>query len=356
MEGLRERGHEVRCLTSTWTDGSFEKEIERLGIGSTSLPLGFISKTMSMSAFRMTLGQLIRLPLLWVGYRQALQEFGPDVVVHSAIHHTFLLCPAFGREKNVFHVHDNFVPKRFYRVLFGLLNKRIDCFIAVSNFVAEGLRNLGIKEAKITTVLNGSLVFGTNSGTPECLLPKDSSIIRLGIVGQVADWKGHAVLIEALNILKRKKLPFVCRIFGDGDSGFRTRLKSKINEYGLGQMVEWQGFISDRVTIYHNIDICLIPSTFSEPFGMVAAEAATFGLPVIASRIGGLPEVVLDRKTGLLVEAGSSEELAATIYSLSKSSELRRELGEGGINFVANNLSANRMTAEVEAVFRRLQT
>src|SRR5689334_9801408 len=70
MQGLRERGHDVRCLISTWSDGEYAKRLRASSIPYYKLPLGFISKTLTRSAMRMTVDTLDKTPGLWLGYRR----------------------------------------------------------------------------------------------------------------------------------------------------------------------------------------------------------------------------------------------------------------------------------------------
>ena len=360
MKGLRNRGHDVECVTSSWSDGKFEKHVKELSFRSRPLPLGFISKTLSLSALKMTLVQAWRLPELWIGYRRATKSFRPDIVLHSTLHHVFLLCPLFGREVNVFHVHDSFAPTRFYHRLFKLLGKRLSAFVGVSRFIAESIAILGIPKNKISCVLNGIAedtsglypAISNASNLSNINLPDES--IRVGIVGQVDEWKGHEDLIDALGILKENRLSFVCRIFGSGRTEFSTRLRLKIDAYGLTDKVEWMGYVDERKAIYDKIDVCVVPSRIPEAFGMVAAEALMYGVPVIGSRLGALPEVIQNELTGYLVDAGSAEQIAEKIRLLSSSPKKRMEMGRTAKTRVSETLSADRMISEMEALLRSL--
>jgi glycosyltransferase involved in cell wall biosynthesis len=360
MEGLRNRGHEVRCITSAWNDGRFEKRLEELSIPYNPLPLGFVSKTFSSSTLRMTLAQGLRLGGLWLGYRKATRFFRPDIVLHSGIHHLLLLWPLLGHEVNVFHVHDTFAPTPFYRRLFGALSRRVTTFVGVSKFVAESLINLGVTESKVAYVLNG-IVVDDSTGRAAGNGSKDKKNgsepggpIRIGIVGQVDEWKGHEDLIDALHILEEKRQPFVCRIFGSGSPEFAAKLRYRIDEYKLANKVEWMGFVDDRRAIYGGMDVCVVPSRISEAFGMVAAEASMFGLPVIASRTGALMEVVLDDETGYIVDAKSPEQIAEKIYALSTSPGTLVKMGRSAAAHVLEALSAKQMIDKMEALFESL--
>jgi len=352
IEGLRDRGHEVQCLTTTWGDGEFAKLLEKTSVPYTCLPLGFISKTVSWPAIRMTLDQIHKLPALWHGFRRLIKAFRPDIIVHSNFHHIFVLWPLLKAETNVFHVHDNFPATSFYRGLFKILSRQITVFVGVSKFVANTLINLGVPENKVFHVLNGVSLddsdYRTGSNVDESL-GKHNGAIRIGIVGQVDEWKGHEDLIDALHILDQKQEPFICRIFGAGSEKFATKLKNRIAEYELTNNIEWMGFIANRKSIYDSLDVCVVPSRMSEAFGMVAAEAVMYGVPVVASRSGALPEVVLHGDRTYLVDSRSPEQIADQLVLLSSFSTARSEKARRAANDqTLAALSAKRMVDEME--------
>lgn len=355
IEGLRQRGHEIQCLATTWGDGKFAKLLEQVSVPYTCLPLGFISKTVSWPAMWMTLDQIRKLPTLWRGYRKLIKEFRPDIIVHSNFHHIFVLWPLLKAETNVFHVHDNFPATPFYRRLFKILSRRISVFVGVSKFVAGNLTKLGVPESKVFHVLNGvdfaesEYRIGSNSEEDCCA---HNRAIRIGIVGQVDEWKGHEDLIDALHILDEKREPFVCRIYGDGSEEFAAKLKAKIAEYGLTSKIEWMGFVTSRKSIYESLDVCVVPSRISEGFGMVAAEALMSGVAVVASRAGALPEVVLHGDCGYLVDVRSPEQIADRLMLLSSFSANRAEKPQQAAKApTLSALSVKRMAAEMESVF-----
>jgi len=358
IEGLRDRGHEVHCLTTTWEDGEFTKLLEQSSVPYTCLPLGFISKTVSGPAIRMTLDQIHKLPALWRGFRKVIKAFRPDIIVHSNFHHIFVLWPLLGSQLNVFHVHDNFPATPFYRRLFRILSRRITVFVGVSKFVADTLINLGVPESKVVHVLNGVAFddseYRAGSNGDENL-SKHNGAIRIGIVGQVDEWKGHEDLVDALYILEEKQKPFVCRIFGAGSDEFAAKLKNKIAEYGLTNKIEWMGFNPNRKSIYDSLDVCVVPSRMSEAFGMVAAEALMYGVPVVASRAGALPEVVLHGNSTYLVDPRSPEQIAHQLVVLSDFSATRSERSRRIANAqTLAALSAKRMVDEMEGFLNRL--
>lgn len=363
MRGLSLRGHDVRCVASTWGDGKLAERLKAQGVPSVSLPLGFISKTLSWSATLMTLDQLRRVPRLWLGFRRYLREFQPDIIVQTNFHHIFLLWPLLDARKTFFHVHDSFPPGNFYRRLYRFLNRRLRAFIGVSSYIARNLVELGIPPEKVHAVHNGVMLEESmngrketsNSGAAATAAERDDSAgaVALGIIGQIGEWKGHDDLIEALRELRAAGLSFSCTIYGSGRTEYVNALNERIERYELAASVHHAGFVDNPRDIYEAIDICVVPSRFQEPFGLVAAEAACFGVPVVATRRGGLPEIVQDGSTGYLVEAEAPRQLAEKLRLLIEDAALRRKMGTAARQYAAGQFTLDRMAQQVEAVVAR---
>lgn len=360
IEGLRERGHDVRCAISSWSDGEFAKRLKASSIPFVLLPLGFISKVMTRSALRMTIDTLDKTPGLWLGYRRYLKEFEPDVVVHSTLHHIFHVWPFLNPRNTFFHVHDPFAPTRFYRRLFRFLNVRLRAFIGVSRYIEQSIVDLGIPPEKVFSVLNGVTppasfdVDGASSGDASSRAHSSNgkaATIKIGIVGQVGEWKGHDDFVESLKGLKTARLPFSAVIYGEGAGEYVAALKRKIEDYQLTEQVRWAGFVKSPGEIFSNMDICVVPSRSQDPCPTVAIETAHFGIPVIATRRGGLPEIVQDGKTGYLVDAESPEQLADKLKLLIQDADLRKRMAREAKSYGSEYLTRERMAEQMEAAF-----
>jgi glycosyltransferase involved in cell wall biosynthesis len=363
IAGLRERGHEVHCISTTWGDGLLAERLRGAGVPHISLPLGFISKTLSWSAILMTLDQLRRVPRLWLGFRRYLREVRPDLVVQTNFHHVFLLWPLLNPRNTLFQVHDDFPQTKFYRRLFGFLNRRLCAFMCVSRYIARSVMSLGIQPEKVCTVYNGIIACEPADGNVRVSAVEDkraggetrkASAVTVGIVGQIGEWKGHDDLIEALRELKEDGLKFSCAIFGDGEARYLDALQEKISAYQLTDRIRWEGFVKNPSEIYGAIDICVVPSRVNEAFGMVAAEAGCFGLPVIATRLGALPEIVRDGETGYLVEGRAPRQLAEKLRLLISDAALRKSMGKLARSFAAQQFRQERTAEQAEITFARL--
>jgi glycosyltransferase involved in cell wall biosynthesis len=340
LRGLRDLGHETLCATSTWADGDFEGRLLKSGLRSSKIHVGFISRRMTASAVRMTTEQLRRLPGLWREYQGLLADFTPDVIVHTNHHHLALLSGRAGTIPQIFHMHDGVAQTLFHRILFRVLCSRVDRVIAVSRHIREAMISAGVSASKITVVPNGLEPPPRRADRPDDS-SQDEPVI--GMASQIAPWKGHETLLDALALLKRGRTSFRCVIFGKGDTGYTERLKRRADELGLADRIEWKGFVTDQNEIYAGMDICVVPTLTDEPFGLAALEPALRGIPVVASRRGGLPEVVVHEQTGLLFEAAKADELAASLRRLLFQPDLRRMLGSHAQQRTRDYFTADRM-------------
>jgi len=347
IRGLQERGHDVHCVSTIWGDGDFWQRLVEAGIPRRKMPFGFISKTLRWSPMWMTLDQLIRVPQLWFQYLRCVREFQPDIVLHSNFHHAFLVSPFLNPKRTFLHLHASFAITAFYRRIIGFLSRRLTSIIPVSQSVGRSILALGIPASKVRVVLNGVETKVTRkSSTDDTRHP-----FTIGIVGQIGEWKGHTDLVDALAILARDKVNYTCLIYGRGEESYITQLKQRISELGLSGSVRFMDFEKILQNIFENLDVCVVPSRHDDPFPTTAIEAALFGVPVIASRKGGLPEIVVDGKTGVLVDAGSPSQIAQAILKLHMNQALRKSIGRDARSHAQKNFCYSRMAKELESIF-----
>jgi glycosyltransferase involved in cell wall biosynthesis len=344
--GLLAAGCNVRYVTSSWHNGDFASRLLAAGIPFVALPIGFISATLTVNCMRMTGEQILRWPALVWGYSRVLSEITNSTVIHTNWHHLLLLLPFLSRRRDWFWLHEFIPDKPHYRQVFTLLARRLNGIVCVSNAVAESLRKIGIPQSKIHVVHNGvSFRESRSKNEDDCSLPT-----CIGIVGQVGEWKGHGDLVDALKSLVNLRRNVCVKIFGAGSEGYSRELKLKIQALGLSEFVEWVGFKKDKGEIFATIDICAVPSRFQEPFGLVAVEAAIAGVPVVATRQGGLPEIVDDEVTGLLVDANNSTQLSAALDRLVLDKALRHQLGQAAKIKAQSQFSADRFMLRIRGL------
>jgi glycosyltransferase involved in cell wall biosynthesis len=174
--------------------------------------------------------------------------------------------------------------------------------------------------------------------------------------GRLIQRKGVEFLIRAMPLLLERK-SVELKITGDGDQ--RARLEALTAELGLNEVVKFLGFL-DNATLdryYLDCDVYVNPSVIddrgdTEGLGVGAIEAFAHGKPVVASAVGGIPDVVKDRQTGLLVPEKSPERLAEAILELIDRPDYARELARNGLNFSRERFDWGRITDSIEAVYR----
>jgi glycosyltransferase involved in cell wall biosynthesis len=303
LKSLKERGHGLHVVDSTLSDGDFSRRLADLGIPETSLPMGMLSTQMTWYALNGTRWSLVRLPSVWSGFGKLLKEFSPDVVVYGSSRLCTLLLPFLKSRPSVLLMHENEHPSAARKFITRSIARRLKALVAVSEFTARHLRGMGVPPGKIHVIKNArhelaeikSLARPVTVGAGE---------LEIGLVGQVSPHKGHDVLLEALAMLRARNITVSVKIFGGGSPEYIAQLDRQLREKNLAERWHWCGYENNLDRIFGELDVCAVPSCLDESFGMTAVEASAYGLPVVASRRGGLPEIVEDGVTGFLVESG----------------------------------------------------
>jgi len=182
-------------------------------------------------------------------------------------------------------------------------------------------------------------------------LPLDKLIITC--IANLQLQKGHKYLIRALRELKNKALDFLTLLVGDGP--LRGELEKLVRGLGLEEQVHFLGS-RDREEIPKILaitDIFVLPSLW-EGLPTAVIEAMAAGCPVVATAVGGTPEVVMDRETGFLINSRDPEALAQKIALLLKDSQLRQKMGEAGMRRIEEHFTLEKMVQNYEALYKNL--
>mgnify|MGYP001254024940 CR=1 FL=1 len=240
----------------------------------------------------------------------------------------------------------------------GWLNRRIcrcmDVVIAVSEDIAAKLERAGVDRKKIRVVYNGvGSEFSPRDrqmARRELGLPESRFIVIF--VGLLVPVKGVEFLLEALPLLNDSNV--YCVLVGDGVS--QSELEAKARDLGIAEQVQFVGRrAASEVPLWiSSADVLALPS-LSEGRPNVVLEAQACGIPVVATRVGGTPELVRDGQTGLLVEPGSAASMARGLGRLLGDAPFRDSIGRAGRAMVEEGDSTwEASAAKVHDIYREL--
>ena len=229
--------------------------------------------------------------------------------------------------------------------------------IAVSNAVKQHLVDQGMPSQRITVVHNGvdlqavSRAKDAPSVRREWGLPAAAPLLIT--VGRLTPAKGHRDLLKAAAVLSRDSRWLELRLLIVGAGALLPELQREAQQLGLEQRVIFTGFQRDVLPFVLAADVFVLPS-IQEGLSLSALEAMALGKPVVACRVGGTPEVVVDGETGLLVAPGHPRELAAALERLLADPEKARAMGEAGRRRAREAFDLEQMVTKIERIYRDL--
>ncbi|NUY80140.1 glycosyltransferase family 4 protein [Flavobacterium sp. MAH-1] len=270
------------------------------------------------------------------------------------------------RRKHLWHVHEIIEhPKMlayFYPKIVSLFSTHI-----LFNSNATSLQFQKMKkglERKSTIVHNGqnrvqpiSSAEEIRSIRTDLFRMKDPNHLVIGLVGRVSRLKGQGVLLKAFVQLCQKYDSIHLVYVGsapDGQEQFLENLHHKIEAAQLEAKVTVVDFQENIWPVYDALDIAVVPSTEPESFGLVATEAMLSRKPVVASRLGGLQEIIVEGHTGFLVMPKNATELAEKLETFIAHPEKIREFGENGYEVVIKNFSTEKYIGGVKDEYEKL--
>lgn len=173
----------------------------------------------------------------------------------------------------------------------------------------------------------------------------------VGTVGRLVPVKGHAVLLEALDILHRSHRTVNLLIVGDGP--LRGHLEGEVRRLGLEAFVRFAGLQAESYDFINMMDVFVLPS-LHEGIPMVLLEALALQRPVVATRVGGIPEVIEHGRTGLLAEPSDASSLARFIQQLSEDPTLAASIGKAGRTRVETEFTAGTMARKTAELYEQV--
>lgn len=248
-----------------------------------------------------------------------------------------------------------FLKKKKHALRYKIMSLFVDRFLPVSDSLAQHFISWArINPNKVTTVHNGIDLSEFNR-------PKDTNRLNelrkslgipvatpvLGTVARLEPRKGHRYLLEAVAQINKDYPNLRVLLVGDGE--LKSDLRNLAKELNISSNVIFAGFQKNIPKILSLLDLFLLPS-IEEGLSFAILEAMALGLPVIATNVGGTPELVQNGETGLLVPAKSSSALASAIARLLGDKEYATALGEAGKRRAAQ-FSSRIMAEKIEEIY-----
>lgn len=288
---------------------------------------------------------------------------------HSIVPHIYGLLLKICQPKTLFvaHVHadiyrellsnisSSFKRKIYYAGSLMAL-KRSSVIVANSEAVRGNLIEKGIPSAKIKVVHNGINI--GNIERKACENHRTAYLFKrignkkvIGTIGRMTPIKNHRLLITAARevIAQYRDVFFI--MIGDGKE--KGNLERMVSDLGLTDHFFFTGWLDSPYSVLSIMDIFVLTSTW-EGLGLVVLEAMALKKPVIATNVGGVPEIIGDGETGILIPSGDSNALARALIKLLNDSALRQRMGEAGRTVAARDFSTTSMMNGIEQAYSML--
>lgn len=343
------------------TDGPFRERLERAGVEVEVLPA---PEAVSGIAREGGLGRdLLAIPgVLGLARRVAGLVRGHDLLYANSQKALVVgaLAGKLARKPAIWHLHDVLTADHFSQVhrwlATTLANRTVARVVANSKATAAAFEEGGGNHERVRIVYNGMdpAPFESVTVADVDILKRELDVVGVPVVGafsRLAPWKGQHVLLEAL-----VHLPGVhALLVGDasfGEEGYARALRERARTLGVADRAHFLGFREDIPRLMRLTDLVVHSATTPEPFGRMIVEGMLARRPVVASRAGGVTEIVEDGVSGILVPPERPRALASALANLLADPSRSRALAEEGY---ARALKRFSLHAMLEGVSRQIQ-
>ncbi len=361
VQGLdKKQFHPIVILPS---EGPLAQALKLLGIEIYILPLSIIG--------RLTLNPIGLLKLSFKLFRsiRAMNKVLANTKVDIVHSNTLAvlsgaLWAKWKRIPHVWHVHEMIVHPKFVRHSFPYLLRmfatKVVCnSTATLKLLLESQPGLAVK-----SVVTWNGLKRTEKVDKQAVdklrrqLGLVNNDVLIALVGRINRWKGQGLLVEAADLLWKKGLRNIHYLIV-GSSPYRQEcfmdsLFLQIAASQAKEQITVMNFRNDILNVWDACDIAVVPSTEPEPFGMVAIEAMASGKPVVASDHGGISEIILHQKTGLLFEPGNLYAFSDALMQLISDRKLRESMGHAGMIRVLREFSLEKYIVSFESLYKNL--
>ena len=289
-------------------------------------------------------------------YKNKIKEIRPDLI-HS--HGTETICSLVAVESglpNIISIQG--LMNLFYKMdksLRGYINKRNEnkVFSKGKYFIGKSI----IAEQEIRKVNIDAIIYQIQDPISDIYLTNENiihnnKIYKIIFTANLTKTKGIEFLFEVVSLLKFDFLLFVA---GKGEKRYIKYLNKKISNLGINNKIKWLGQINQKDLRQYllNCDLFIHP-TFMDNTASVVSDAMAAGIPVIANKVAGIPEKIIDMKTGFLVEPGNKSELLNKINFCYPNSAICEEIAENARKFALKNYSGEVISTQIYELYKKI--
>ena len=359
--GLAERGYETTLVAGSLARGedSMAFVADELGLRVRSLPE--LHREISpvrdaIAAFR--LARLVR--------RERPAILHTHTAKAGAVGRMAALLAGSARPPIVVHTFHGHVLRGYFdpvrtagfRLLERLLARTSTVLVAVSPQVRDDLVALGVAPRERFAVVRLGIELRDRVAADDSLRDETRRVLGIapdrfvvGWIGRMTGVKRTEDVLLAFRGLRDLGVDACLCMIGDGPD--RSDVERRAHELGVMRDTLFLGYQEEVARFYAAVDVVILPS-INEGTPVTAIEALAAGRPVVATRVGGVPDVVRDGETGFLVAAGATDELAGRLANLAADPELRDRLGRAGREDVLGRYAVERLVDDVDLLYRSL--
>ncbi|MDB4777968.1 glycosyltransferase [bacterium] len=285
---------------------------------------------------------------------------GDFEIIHAHTPRSLLIGGMVAKRTNcplIYHVHSPVgrdSSRKFHNFVNTMMEKwslkHVQKMICVSNSLLGYMKEIGHPEEKLRVVQNGVPIV---EDLPSRSAP--SSPWTIGTMALFRPRKGTEVLLDAMAELKLRGCDIQLRAVGPFETPeYKTEILYRAQKLGLQDSITWTGFKKDINHQLEQMDLFVLPSLYGEGLPMVVLESMACGVPVVASRVEGIPEAIRDEVDGLIFEPGDASDLADKLQALIESKDRWQPMSQSALQRQRDHLSDVNMAQKVAAVYDEL--
>lgn len=342
-------------LIPKWGDGSVNHLLQQYNFEYRSTYFGYLGRTRP----DLTVITLLHIPQLYSTVLQTCLKKQYKVILFLEIRSfvnafpVVLLLRCLCHIRPVFYLGDIPEKNSINNFLGVFINRFVDRVITNSKAVKRGCSAVGIDKNKICVVYNGLDIAKFEYASPKNFRQRfnwSSKTVLVGYIGQFNLNKGVWDFIRAaeLTLRKNKNCRFLMIGNIDPQNLFHQKMMQYINTTGLGKFIVFTGQIDEIEQAYAALDTVVVPSCYDDPAPNVNIEAMASGVPIVATRVGGSPELVVNGEAGFLVNKEDPKHLAECILKLASNKKLRKKIGRAGIKRAQKMFDVRKNASRIE--------